>query len=250
VISAIIIDDKKRNASFLSGLLKEYCPEVELLGEANSVKTGVELINAVKPSLVFLDVEMPDGTGFDLLEQLHEKDFNVIFTTAHDHYALRAIKFSALDYLLKPINYLELQAAIEKVKEEKQDDSLLNNISMLLKNLTPASGKPTGKIAFPDMEGHTFVDISDIVRLEADGNYTHVYMADGSKILASRTLKEFEVFIDKYDFVRIHRTHVINMNHIKNYIKGNGGYVVMDDGSTAEVSVRKKDEFLRKISMR
>jgi two-component system LytT family response regulator len=247
MINTVIIDDEKRGISSLKSLLKDYCPDVNLLGEANSVESGLNLIHKSKPSLVFLDIEMPDGTGFDLLEQLPEKNFHVIFTTAHDHYALRAIKFSALDYLLKPIGITELKAAIEKVKSKSSDDAMHDNIALLIKNLSADVGKTPEKIALPTGDGHIFISIQDIIRFEAEGNYTYVFLTNGEKITVSRTLKQFENFIDENNFARIHHSHFINIHHVKHYVKGSGGFVVMIDGSKVEVSIRKKEEFLRKM---
>ncbi len=247
MIDTVIIEDEKRSANLLKNILKEYCPNVNLLGEAASVETGLELFTKVKPALVFLDVQMPDGTGFDLLEKLPEKKFQIIFTTAHDHYALRAIKFSAIDYLLKPISIVDVKAAVEKVVSKSSDDVIQNNISLLIKNLSGGVSKQPDKIALPTMNGHVFVNINDIIRFEAEGSYTYVCLVNKEKVLVSRTLKEFENFVDENEFVRIHHAHLVNMHHVKNYVKGSGGYVVMSDGSTAEVSVRKKDEFFRKM---
>jgi len=250
MIEAVIIEDEKRSANFLKNLIKEYCPEIALVGEATSVKTGLELIQKIKHKLVFQDIEVPDGTAFDLLEQIPEKNFQIIFTTAYDHYALRAIKFSALDYLLKPINFLELQAAVEKVKSKDFDASALNGINMLIKNLSVSTEKKSEKIALPTMDGHVFVNIDDIIRFEAEGGYTYVFLVNGVKIMISRTLKDFEDFVDEDSFARIHHSHLINIRHVKKYVKGSGGHVIMDDGSEVEVSTRKKDEFFRKMHIK
>lgn len=251
MIDAVIIDDEKRGVSSLKILLKDYCPDINLVGDAYSVESGLNLLSKVTPVLIFLDIEMPDGTGFDLLEQLPSKKFNVIFTTAHDHYALRAIKFSALDYLLKPIGIAELKVAIEKVKSTVSNNSSnQSNIEMLIKNLSLSVEKSPEKIALPTIEGHIFVNVNDIVRFEAEGSYTYVYLLKGEKITVSRTLKEFESFIDEDAFVRVHHSHIINVQHVKTYIKGSGGYLVMIDGSKVEVSVRKKEEFLKKMHVR
>lgn len=247
MITAVIIDDELNNRGFLKGLVDEYCPDVKLQGEANSVETGLSLINRVNPELVFLDVELGDGNAFDLLAQLPEKKFNVIFTTAFDHYAFRAIKFSAIDYLLKPINSIELKAAVEKIKLQNTS-TLLNNMKMLMTNFSSATGKAE-KIALPTFDGHIFIKLDDIIRFEAESNYTYVFTADGNKITVSKTLKDFEDFIDPNKFVRIHNSHIINLLHVKRYIKGRGGSVIMDDGSKAMVSKRKKEEFLHKMNI-
>jgi two-component system, LytTR family, response regulator len=246
VIDTVIIEDEVKTRGLLKSLLKEYCPDVELRGEADSVETGLELIEKLNPTLVFLDVELGEGNAFDLLTRLPKKNFHIIFTTAHDHYAVRAIKFSAIDYLLKPINSIDLKAAVEKVKS-KSTDTLFNNVKMLMTNFSPPGEKQSEKIALPTFDGHIFVNLNDIIRFEAEGNYSYVYTTDGNKIMVSKTLKDFEDFINPGDFVRIHHAHIINLKHVKRYVKGRGGFVIMDDGSKAEVSTRKKEEFLHKM---
>lgn len=240
------MEDEKRSASLLRGMLTEYCPDVEVAGEAGSVKTAAETISTASPLLVFLDIEMPDGTAFDLLEQISEKKFHIIFTTAYDHYALRAIKFSALDYLLKPVSITELKAAVDKVRSKQMDTTMLNNLNILMQNL-PVNGKKGSKIALPTLDGHIFADCDDIVRLEAEGNYSNVFLINGDRIMVSRTLKDLEGFISEDDFIRVHHSHIINIRHVKEYVKGSGGYVIMKDGSKAEVAVRKKEEFFKKM---
>lgn len=250
MIPAIIVEDEKRNLNLLKNLLAEYCPEVNLVGEASSVKSGVEVIKKTNPALLFLDIELSDGNAFELLEQTLEKRFQVIFTTAYDHYAIKAIKFSAIDYLLKPINFQELKAAVEKAKSKTSDMVLSNNINFLLKNIETPSDKKPEKIALPTLEGHLFVNIKDIVRLEADGNYTFIYLLGKERLLISRTLKDFESFLSNEEFIRVHHSHLVNIRHVKKYLKGSGGQIVMNDGSTVEVSVRKKDDFLRVMKIR
>jgi len=249
MIESVIIEDEKRSANLLSNLITEYCPDVTVTGIAASVKTGLQLVLKARPSLIFMDIEMPDGTAFELLEQIPDKKFHVIFTTAFDHYAVRAIKFSALDYLLKPVSIVDLKVAIEKVKAREMDTVAFNNINMLIKNLG-AAGNGSGKIALPTVDGHIFVEVQDIIRLDAQGSYSSVVLSNGNKILVSRTLKEFEGFLGDTYFVRVHHSHLINIHHVREYIKGSGGHVIMIDGSKAEVSVRKKEEFLRKVGIR
>lgn len=238
MLKAIIIDDEHLAIETLSLLLKKYCTNVELLGSASNALEGIKLINHKKPDLVFLDIDMPGGTGFDLLEAFASRWFKVIFTTASSDYAIKAIKAHAADYLLKPIDVDELEAAIAKLKSMNNATEMYN-----VENIN--------KIALPCTDGVQLFEINKIVRLEANDNYTWFYI-DGlkNKFLVSKTLKEFEdEFVKKY-FFRIHQTHIINLNYLDKYIKGRGGYVIMKDGTNLDVSSRRKDEFLKRINYR
>jgi two-component system, LytTR family, response regulator len=242
-MKAIIIDDEAGCRDALESLLKKYCPYVSSITKAVNADSGYEAIIANKPDIVFLDIEMPGGSGFDLLERLGEVNFDVIFTTAYGHFAIKAIKFSAVDYLLKPIDPDELVKAVEKTAQKKFSQSLINQkFQALLENLHPAA--KSKKVAVPDAGGFTFVNVADIVRCESDGNYTTIILAGGAKMVASKTLGDFEELFTGEKFFRVHRSHLINMEKIKKYIKGEGGYVVMEDNSQVEVSRRKKLEFL------
>jgi len=247
MLDAIIIDDEHRGRKLLEVLLNKHCPNVNIIGQADSVQSGLVLINDKKPSLVFLDVEMPDGSGFDLLEKLDTIDFSLIFTTAFDQYALKAIKFSALDYLLKPIDEEELIAAVSKVDNgEKQDIS--NEIDNFL-HLYQKPKNVTNKIALSTMEGLAFVEIENILRCEADAKYTFVYLKSGKKLHITKNLKEFEELLTEYGFFRVHHSHLINLAYIVKYHKGRGGYVILEDGTSIGVAQRKKDDFLKQLNM-
>lgn len=245
-IRAIIIDDEEGARESLANILKDYFDNVEVVGKAASADNGVKLINEYHPDLVFLDIEMPKGNAFDLLEHFENIDFDIIFVTAYDQYAIKAIKFSALDYLLKPIDIDELGAAIQKFDDKTHKRTTNQRLQTLLQNLNAENKK---KVAIPDSEGLVFVNLDDIVRCESDGNYTHIILNNGKNILASRTLGEYEEMFSEENFSRVHRSHLINLNHIDKYIKGEGGYAVMTDGSHVEISRRKRAEFMEKLSL-
>lgn len=245
VIKSVIIDDEKRGRETLKNLVEKYTKHVEVVDMADSAKTGVELIKKENPDLVFLDIEMPHGTGFDLLESFKgDIKFEVVFTTAYDQYAIQAIKFAALDYLLKPIDIAELKEAIKRVEEKMAGADSAKNFEIFLENLREGSKK----IALPTANGISFIDTQDIIRCEASGNYTCFYLKSQEKILVSRTLKEFEDMLVQHDFYRIHNSHLVNLNHVLKYVKLGGDMVVMSDGSQIEISRRKKDGFLHRLS--
>jgi len=243
MIRAIIIDDEQESRNTLQNMLDSFCENVLVEGKADCVEKGLELIQRVKPELVFLDIHMPDGTGFDLLQKFEEVDFRVIFVTAFDQYALKAIKFSAIDYLLKPIEPQQLIDAVEKVKEEKSDYGLISKqISTLFRNKNGFE-----RITLPTFEGLRFIVLKDIIRCEADNNYTNFYLSSGEKVLVTRTLKEYDETLSGLDFIRVHQSHLVNSKYIERYIKGEGGSVIMTDGSHVEVSRRRKEEFLKRM---
>ena len=247
MIKAIIVDDERGARESLSKMVEKYCKEIEVVAKADSMKTALEAINSHHPDLVFLDIEMPNGNAFDLLAKLNEVDFDIIFTTAYDHYAIKAIKFSAIDYILKPIDPEELMEAVNRFRNKKEQQETTNKkFKTLLSNLNP--GNKMKKVALAEGDGLIFINISDIIRCESDNNYTFIVLTDKRKIIVTRTLGEFEqLFIDE-NFMRIHRSHLINLNHIKKYMKGEGGTVIMDDDSHVEVSRRAKTEFLDRLT--
>jgi two-component system LytT family response regulator len=244
MIKTIIIDDEKLAVNYLRLLLNEYCKNIEILGSACSIKEGVELVNKTKPDLVFLDIEMPFGTGFDLLSKLDKIDFQVIFVTAYNQYAIQAIKCNALDYILKPIDIDELKKAVSKVdiKEKSNDriDSLLASVK--------SNNSPT-RIALADDGGYTMVNIDSIIRCEASGYYTIFHIENTKIITVSRTLKQFEELLPKDKFIRVHQSHLINVNKVEKYYKTDGGYLLMSDASSVSVSRRKKEEINKKFLM-
>ncbi len=246
MIRAIIIDDEKSGAEVLQLLLQQNCPSVQIEAIENSAETGIKSILELKPDLVFLDIEMPSATGFDVINATKEGKYEVVFTTAYEHYAIKAFKTKAVDYLLKPIDIDELKSAVERVEERLKDNGMVSvkDVADLLNNTFNKSKK----ISIPSQEGLLFIDASDIIRLEAESNYTHVYLQDKRKITASKTLKYFEELLQNYNFCRVHSTHIINLDRIERYIKGDGGFVVLNDEITIPVSRAYKMDLIGKIS--
>lgn len=241
-IRSIIVDDEDRARSYLNDLLVEYCPEVQIVGAAHSATSAHLLINDVQPDLVFLDIQLSDHTGFDLLKMFDAPDFDVIFTTAFSHYSLQAIKVSAIDYLIKPIDPEELQAAVIKTTRKKKPHA--DSIAHLLATLGTSKNK---KIVVPDYRGISYLELREIVRFQGDGNYCKIFLDDGNMVLSTRRIKEYEASLDESVFFRIHQSHMINMSKVRRYIHGKGGSVIMSDGSEVEVSRRKKSEFLQRL---
>jgi len=229
-------------------MLEEFCPSVEVIGEAENAETGVQLIRNTKPDLVFLDIEMPYGNAFDLLDKLKPVNFEVIFVTAFNDYSLKAFRYSALDYLLKPVNIEELQISVVRATEKLKSKQLQNQLDLLLHNLTKPD--PTlQKLALPSKEGLVFIVIGDIIRCEANGGYTYFFMQGGEKIVSAKNIKEYEDLLPENLFFRVHNSHLINLNCIKKYHRGRGGFVEMNDGVHIEVATRRKDEFLSKFNL-
>lgn len=244
-MKAILIDDEHNATEALQNMLRMVTPDVEVIGLANAAQQGLEMIQALQPDLVFLDIQMPYMTGFELLEKLGRFNFSVIFTTAYDQYALQAFKVSAVDYLLKPIDMDELEAAVEKVRERrKQAQPDFGALEQLFKQVKKAHAE---RLALPTSDGLVFIAIEDIIRLQSDSNYTTFYLTRKEKIIVSKTLGEYEPTLAAQNFCRVHHSHIINMAHIKRYFKNDGGYAEMSDGSKVEISRRKKDDFLAKL---
>ena len=245
MLKSIVVDDELKSRESLKKMLTTFCEGVEVLATCQNVKEGVEAIRTVKPDVIFLDVQMQGETGFDLLSQLKSIDFEVIFTTAYSEFAIQAIKFSAIDYLLKPIDLTELQNAVEKVRGRK-NGNIMERMQQLLQNMKSPSPE-NYKMALPTAEGLTFISVNDIMYLKASGNYTEIFMINGSKHLVSRNLKEYDDMLGEQNFFRIHHSSLVNVNYIKSYVRGEGGYVIMNDSSSLDVSRRKKEAFLEKI---
>ena len=239
---AIIVDDEKGASQSLSNILIAKCPNVEIVAVADSVSNAIQAIENFKPDIVFLDIRLHNETGFDLLEKIGQHDFEVIFTTAYDKYAIRAIKFAALDYLLKPIDTNELLAAVSKAETKRKQTSRNDHIPVLLNNRQKENSGQT--IGLPTMQGFDFVEINDIIRAESEGNYTTFYLTGNRKIFVSRLLKEFEELFSDANFFRVHQSHLVNLKYIRQYRKGEGGELVMSDDSIVTVSKRKKSELL------
>jgi two-component system LytT family response regulator len=243
MIKAILIDDEKHCRETLSIQLERYCPEVQLLAQCPSAVEGLKAIATYKPDVVFLDVEMPGMNGFEMLQQLSPVAFEVIFTTGYDAYAIKAFRFSALDYLLKPIDKEELRKAIAKVSH-KSDHKLTEQLDILLEKLNNKQGS-LQKIALPTLDGFELVPLEQILYCESDSNYTHIVLKNGKKLLISRTLKEIEELLEGHAFLRVHHSHIVNMNEITRYVRGEGGYVIMSDNTTITVSRSRKEALLK-----
>jgi two-component system, LytTR family, response regulator len=244
--TCLIIDDEQAAQDVLLRMLSLQHPQFRILQICSSVKEGIECIRKHKPQLVFMDVQMPPGTGFDVLQETRDLHYEVIFTTSYEEYAIHAFKVSAVDYLLKPFSPEQLSLALSKFKEKLESAHNRQHIESLLQNIQP-NNKQNGKIALPSSKGYVFVWSDNIVRCEADNNYTTLYMNDKSKHLVSRTLKEFEELLKPYGFFRVHASHLINLDCVAEYIKGEGGQVRLTDGSIVEVSRRKKEDFIAQI---
>ncbi len=247
MISAIIIDDEQHCINRLSSLLHDHCADtVQLAGTYSSVPEGLEALRHQQPDLVFLDVMIHEATGFDLLKQLPGIRSDVIFTTAFEKYAVQAFKFSAIDYLLKPIDPEDLLLAIGKLARKMEKNELGGKLDVLFHNLKDLQGS-SKRIGIPTINGFTFLQVNDIIRCQSDINYTTLFLKEKQKITVAKTLKEFEELLGEYNFYRVHNSHLINLACIKNYNKGKGGFVLMTDNSEIEVSTRRKDEFLKKL---
>ena len=247
-MKALIIEDEQKSREMLSEILKKYYPQIAILGLAKNVAEAVELIEKTKPNLLFLDISMPDGTGFDVLEKTLGHKFDIIFTTATDKHALKAIKYSACDYLLKPIDLDELGTAIKRL-EQKRSLSIpsMDNLQFLIQNLKRADDNYT-KITLPTGNAFEIVPVKDIIRCEADGSYTNFFLVSGKKLMVSASLKHYEDLLPENDFIRIHHHHLVNMNHVIRFLKEDGVYAIMSDNSKLEISRRKKDAFLERLN--
>jgi two-component system, LytTR family, response regulator len=242
--TCIIIDDENRSVETLSKIVTTYCEDkLEILATANNIDDAYPLIKNKKPDVIFLDIEMPFGSGFDLLERFDEIDFQVIFTTGFDQYAITAIKFSALDYLLKPINIAELKMAVDKAIVNIENTDYKSNFKIFLDTLKKTKNS-TNKIPLPVLNGLELVQIDHIVYCEADEDYTHVFLQDGTKKIVTKSIKDFEELLETYDFFRIHHSFLVNKKYIKKYTKGEGGTILTDLNVEIPVSRRRKSEFL------
>lgn len=242
-LKAILVDDEQDSRDILSNYIAKYCPDIVLLEKCDSVKTGLQAIKTHRPEVVFLDIEMPYGTGFDLLDQVGEVNFETIFVTAYDNYAMQALNQSAAYYILKPIDIDELVQAVEKIKQERSSADYIQHARILLDNLRQKSNG-TGKIMLPTLEGFEIIPIDDIMYCEADDNFTKFHIKDQKQLMICRTLKYFEETLADYQFVRIHRSHLINIDYVIRYTKGKGGYVTMENDMELEVAPKKKSVFL------
>lgn len=241
----IIIDDNQLARKGLRRMLEQNFEEIEIMGEADSVASGLSLINEFEPDLVFLDIEMPDGTGFLLLEQLPKVNFKVVFTTSYSDYAITAFKYSAFDYIVKPVLLENVRSTINRIKEipvmvERQQ------LELLQKNLSRSKEEdPT--IALPDINGFSIIKVKDIIRCEGERNYSRIFFIDGKSVLISRTLLEFDNMLIAHGFFRIHRSHLISLRNVNRYLKSDGGVIEMIDKTQLPVSPKFKDELLNRL---
>ncbi len=242
MIKAIIVEDESRGIEVLSALiLVNYREEIDIIAVAKTCEDAIQKINSLHPHLVFLDIELPDGNGFNILDRIEHKDISIIFTTAYDSYAIRAIRYSALDFLSKPIDETEFAEAIGRYKTK-------NNVEYpeQIKNLIHNSKSTNQKIALPTMEGLIFIATSDIVKVAADGAYSLIFLMDKKKILVSKNIGIYEDILPEEEFCRIHHSTIINLSHVTKYFKGRGGHVLLSDGSSESISVRKQSLFLER----
>lgn len=252
MIKAIIIDDEPKSRISIKGMLDLYCPNVEVIAEAECVETGIEAIRAHHPQVVFLDIKLAGKTGFDILEKLEKdkdkellKPFKVIFISAYDSFGIKAIKFSALDYLLKPIDPKELVKAIRKVESKTHFEENTNQtLSVLLENFEHSPEVNNKRIVIPTSTGMHVYKIKDIVRCQSDSSYTKFFFDTGKTLLTSKTLKEFDELLSDYRFERVHKSHLINMAYVERYVLSDGGYLIMHDGAKLPVANRKKQYVL------
>ena len=245
MIKTFIVDDEPYCCETLVALLEDCCPEIKITGVFFNGKDALEAIKKNPPDLLFLDVEMPHMNGFEMLQHLPAINFELIFSTSYDQYALKAIRFSALDYLLKPVDSEELREAVKKLIRRKQRP-ITEQLEILMQKIhTPST--PVSKIALPTMEGLQMIQVHSIINCEADSNYTILHLKEKKKKVASCTLKEIEELLEDHSFVRVHRCYLVNLNEVEKYVKGEGGYVVMSDGSVVDVSRGKKEVLLKRL---
>lgn len=247
MIKCILIDDEKNALEMMEWLLKTYCPQVEIAAMCNSGEQDIDCINRLKPDVVFLDIEMPKMNGFDMLEKFDRLTFDVVFCTAYDQFAIKAFKYSALNYLLKPVDPDDLKATISRIEERKLAPTR-EQFQMLLENIRLPAPVTPARIALTTSDGLVFVPTSDIIYCEAESNYTNVVLIGGKKILVSKVLKEIDEALSGPDFYRVHSSFLININHIKKFVRGDGGYIIMDNDATVSISRNRKQEFMELFS--
>jgi two-component system, LytTR family, response regulator len=248
MLNCIIVDDEHKSRESLRALIERFCEGVNVSETCQNSTEAIDAIQRHRPDLVFLDVQLQKETGFDIIEKLERVDFEIVFTTAYSEYAIKAFKFSAIDYLLKPIDISDLRMAVEKVRKK-----MVGNMSARMEQLTQTlkrNSPKNMKLAIPSSDGLVFVKVDTIIYCEASGNYTNIYMEDNKKHIVSRTLKEYEDLLDDQDFFRIHNSYLINLNSVKRYIRGEGGQVVMTNDKTLDVAKLKKKDFLARVKIR
>lgn len=248
-MNCIIVDDEVKNLNILTRLITDFCPDLIIQATAATVDTAFEKIIKHHPDIVFLDIEMPGGNAFSLLDKLMPITFEIIFVTAFDNYLLKAFKYAALDYLLKPVDIDELVISVSRAKSRKLKTDTHEQIKLLLHNMTTAKSSHPEKMVIPSHEGLSFVSINEVVRLESVSNYSKIYLSNNEKIVSSKCLSDFEEILPPNIFFRIHNSHIVNTTYIKKYHKGRGGYIELHNGSTIEVAARRKLHFLKMFGM-
>lgn len=244
-LRAIIIDDELECIDFLANELGQYCPDVEVVESCDSGKDGVKAIVKHQPDMVFLDIDMPFVNGFDVIEMVPNIDFQVIFTTAYDQYALKAFKISAIDYLLKPVQPPDLELAVDKVRRLKRRGNSQRQLDFLIEQIRDIENNTVKKIALPTFDGLEFVRLDDILYCQSDGAYTHVFFTSGKKMYISKPLRFLEDILCDYHFFRVHNSYIVNLNHVRKYSKTDGGILIMENGDQVRVSRSKKQELLK-----
>lgn len=243
MLKAVLIDDEPDCIRLLTLQLKEHCPHVQVMGQYTNSEEGLQAVQAQQPDVLFLDIEMPGMNGFTLLEQLGNISFSVIFITAYNEFAIKAFRYSALDYLLKPLDSLELQEAVKKVEKYRQPD--IRQLNML--RLQLKEGRHPDKIAVPFQNAIAFVELKELIYCEADSNYTKLFLTDGRSYLLSRTLREVQEVLEERNFLRVHRQYVVNLDHIKTYHKGEAAYLLMHGDVSIPVSKSQKEKLVQKF---
>jgi two-component system LytT family response regulator len=244
MISVVIIDDETKARTNLKELLHSVCSSVEIIGEADGVASGLQLLSRVQPDAVLLDIQMKDGTGFDLLDRLPSLDYHIIFITAHEEFALKAFRYYALTYLVKPIDPDDLLSVCRKIKKEKENKLSGQHLRHLLESV---QNRKIENVALSTNEGMIYLKLKEIIRLESDGNYTFFYTSGQEKFVVSRTIKEFEELLPEDIFFRTHQSHIVNLQEVRKVLKEDGGYALMGDGTKVPISRRKKDDFLMRL---
>jgi len=240
----LIIDDEKPTRELIKRMIESFGFDIEVFIDGENVKSGIESILRIQPDLVFLDIQMPDGNGFDVLKSINQINFEVIFITAFQEYAIQAIKFSALDYILKPIDAEELRQSLSNALNKLNEKSDQNVFQALHHNIQPQNKR---KLVLKTQESNYVVDIDDIIRCESDKNYTFFYLKSGKKILVSRTLKDYDILLSPFEFFRVQQSHLVNLNYVDRYDKHDGGSVIMKDGASIPLSPVKKDQFFKML---
>ncbi len=248
LIRSVIVDDEPNSQMIIKKLLEKYIPEVQVIGTADSVESAVKVISEKKPDLVFLDISMPDGDGFEVLEKIKDKDFKVVFITAYDNYAIRAFEVSALHYLLKPVKVEDLQDAVNRYKEELKSSERadLNTQLEILKGVLNRE-RDLKRLILSTSSGMHVIDIDDIIRCESSNNYTTFYFTNGKRIIVSKSIQMYEKMLEPYHFCRIHNKHIVNLKYIKKFVKGRGGYVELTNGEQIDVSESRKKILMNKL---